>query len=328
MIKTIKDSFLTINWNYVDWNLVFVWNALTISMLIIIITMRFPPCKQYFISKKGREFLDMGEHQKKQTTPTMGGLAFYAIFPLLYYFYAGNSSFWFIAFTSGLSGLVGALDDWFKINHGTGLSVKVKFTLQMFCALICGVFFYCSFPEQTYINFFGFHFHCGIYYILWIMWVIMATTHAVNLIDGIDGLAISQVGIMQIFSPLTLFGGFKLGFSCMWYIFFTFNRYPAKIFMGDVGAFFLGGYLASAFIAARCEILLVIVGIILVLNTMSVIIQTIWYKLYRTRFFSFTPYHHALEKKGWSENKICMVYGIVTLTSSIISLVLYKKYYI
>ena len=157
----------------------------------------------------------------------------------------------------------------------------------------------------------------------------MATTHAVNLIDGIDGLAISQILIIQWFSPMSLFINDKIWnlFSLFWYYFFIFNRYKAKIFMGDVGAFFLGGYLASSFIAARCEVLLVISAIILVINTLMVIIQASYYKKYKLRFFSFTPYHHALEKRGWSENKICLFYGLITILSSLFGFFLYIKYF-
>jgi phospho-N-acetylmuramoyl-pentapeptide-transferase len=156
----------------------------------------------------------------------------------------------------------------------------------------------------------------------------MATTHAVNLIDGIDGLAISQMWIMQMLSPLSLcLGKTNIFVSLVWYYFFIVNRYKAKIFMGDIGAFFLGGYLASSFIAARCELLLIITGIVLVINTLMVIQQTIYYKLYKLRFFSFTPYHHALEMKGWSENKICLVYGLITCIGSLLSMILYCRYF-
>jgi phospho-N-acetylmuramoyl-pentapeptide-transferase len=284
-------------------------------------------CKKYFIVTKARDFLTMGEHQQKQGTPTMGGLAFYAMLPVLYFFYGGDVKFWFIALTAGLSGIVGGVDDWCKISSGVGLTVKIKFIVQMVSAFCSAIFFYYRFPLETYVAIFGYHIDLGIYYIFWIVWVIMATTHAVNLIDGIDGLAISQIMIIQYCSPLSLFSPTNSVFIVLfWYQFFMLNRYKAKIFMGDIGAFFLGGYLAASFIVARSEILLVPVGIVLVINTLMIIIQTIYYKKYRKRFFSFTPYHHALEKHGWSENKICMVYGLLTTIGSLIGRVLYISY--
>jgi phospho-N-acetylmuramoyl-pentapeptide-transferase len=300
--------------------------SIFIFLFLIGLIIRF---KKYFIVNKVRDFLDMGEHHQKQGTPTMGGLVFYVVLPMLYFFYAGNLKFWFIAITAGLSGLIGAIDDWYKINFGVGLTVKIKFILQMVSALFSGLFFYYAFPLDLYINFFGWHLDLGVGYIFWIMWVIMATTHAVNLIDGIDGLAISQILIIQLFSPISLFinDTFWNLFSLFWYYFFVFNRYKAKIFMGDVGAFFLGGYLASSFIAARCELLLVIVGMIFVINTLMIIIQTAYYKRYKLRFFSFTPYHHALEKRGWSENKICLVYSFLTIIGSIGGVFLYMRYF-
>ncbi len=303
------------------------WMSLLGLVCGTIVTTNIMKYKKYFISRKSREFLCMGEHQEKKATPSMGGLAFYFILPIVYCFCKNSMHFWFIFISSGLSGLIGGIDDWYKIKYDKGLSIKIKFLLQMISALIAGVFFCYTMPSKTFINFFGYYLNLGNYYSIWIAWVIMATTHAVNLIDGIDGLAISQIIIIQLFSPIAIFFN-KCSFIYMFFVnFFIVNKYKAKIFMGDIGAFFLGGYLASMFILAHCELLLIFSGIVFVINTVMVIIQFLNYRLYKTRFFLFTPYHHALEKKGWSENKICYVYSVITLLGNIISILLFCKYY-
>jgi phospho-N-acetylmuramoyl-pentapeptide-transferase len=292
------------------------------ALMIFIITLIIK-YKKYFVSQKAREFLTMGEHQFKQMTPSMGGISFYAILPYLYYKYAGGCQFWFIAITTSLSGLIGGIDDWYKINRGFGLTVKIKFLLQMASSLLSGFFYYYFFPLDLYINFFGLSIDLGIVYILWVALVIMSTTHAVNLIDGIDGLAIFQLFTITVFFLVMT----QSNIHWFWYIFWLFNRNKAKIFMGDIGAFFLGGYLSSTFILKKCEILLLVAGIVLVINTVMIILQLLYYKIYNKRLFSFTPYHHALEKKGWSEDKICLVYSCFTMFGSLISYFLYKKYF-
>lgn len=282
--------------------------------------------KKYFTSQKGRDFLHVGEHQGKHQTPSMGGLAFYVLLPLVYYkIYNYSPGGFFVVMTASLSGLVGGIDDLFKLRRGVGLSIKIKFLLQMIAAFVPALYYYYAFPEFLYIKIGGYDLYVGILMIAWIMWIIMSTTHAVNLTDGIDGLAISQFLIIELiffslFTETTIL-------LLLFYQFFIMNRYKAKIFMGDIGAFFLGGLLASFFIHQKIELLLPFAGIVFVGNTISVIIQTYFYKKYKKRFFSFAPYHHALEKKGWSENKICIAFSCVTLFGNLVALVLYVLFY-
>jgi phospho-N-acetylmuramoyl-pentapeptide-transferase len=284
-------------------------------------------CKKYFISQKGRDFLHMGEHQGKHETSSMGGLAFYVLLPLVYYkIYNGSAGGVFVVMAASFSGLVGGIDDWFKLRRGAGLSIKIKFLFQMIAAFVPALYYYYSFPEFLYIKIGSYHLYVGIFMIAWIMWIIMSTTHAVNLTDGIDGLAISQFLIIElIFFTLV---GLDLAFLFfLFYQFFIMNRYKAEIFMGDIGAFFLGGLLAGFFIHQKIELLLPFAGIVFVGNTISVIIQTWFYKKHKKRFFSFAPYHHALEKKGWSENKICIAFSLVTLLGNAVALGLYVLFY-
>ncbi len=294
-----------------------------LSFVIINLMIRY---KYYFLVPPSRAFLDMVNHQNKKTTPTMGGLVFYLIIPVLYMIEKGSNQFWFIALTASLSGLIGAIDDWYKIRYEHGLKVKIKFLIQMIFALISGIFFYCLFPLELYINCFEYNINLGWGYIFWIMWVIMSTTHSVNLIDGIDGLAINQMLIIQTFSPCIFFGN-SIFLNLFWIVFRRFNSFPARIFMGDVGAFFLGGYIASYFITMRCELLLIPTCIVFVINSVMIMMQFLYYKINRKRLFSFTPYHHALERKGWSENKICAVYSIITFIGSICATYFYIKYF-
>lgn len=287
---------------------------------------RFP---KYFISAKGRDFLDMGNHSIKNLTPSMGGLAFFALLPIMYKMFCklGSLDSFFVILCAALSGIVGGIDDWLKLKDGKGLSVKIKFYLQMGAAFIPGIYYYIIFPGKYFINFFGYQIYIGIFIIFWITWVIMSTTHAVNLTDGIDGLAISQVIIIYFFiSNMNKF--YNSYFVNSLIIFFFLNKNKAKIFMGDIGAFFLGGFLAGTFLICKSELILPFCGIVFVCNTLTVIIQIVFLKIFKKRFFSFTPYHHALEKKGWSESKICIIFGILSFLINIIVYLFFSKFYV
>jgi phospho-N-acetylmuramoyl-pentapeptide-transferase len=289
--------------------------------------------KIYFLNKKSRDFLTMGSHQEKNSVPSMGGIGFFWLLPALYIFLkrAGIiiEGFYFISLSVVLSSFVGALDDIFKIRYGKGLAIKPKFFLQMFVSFIPAMYYWYIFPQMCFIKFPWGSLMMGPWYILWIVWVLMSTTHAVNLIDGIDGLAITQVGVVLLISPLTCIGStWFLLMSSLYPFWLSFNQFKARLFMGDIGSFFLGGFLASVFIFFKAEVLLILSGFVFVLNTVICLMQIWSFKFRKKRIFSFTPYHHALEKKGWSENKIVGVYSLITFIFSIFSFFLYVNYYL
>lgn len=286
--------------------------------------------KKNFISTKGRDYLDMGTHSTKHTIPTMGGLAFFILIPIILLFYPNIKNAIFISLSASLSGIVGGIDDWLKLKRGKGLCVKSKFILQALAALVPGIFYFFIFGiNQAYINFFGYHFYIHFFIIFWIALVIMSTTHAVNLTDGIDGLAILTIipSIIIALSICEIKNPYHIIFSYLFMTFWQWNKHPAKIFMGDIGAFFLGGYLSGLFLIKKTELLLPFAGIVFVGNTLSVILQYLSWKLRNKKIFLFTPYHHALEKKGYSENQICIIYMIIQIIGCIMSLFLCKKYF-
>ena len=289
----------------------------------------------HFSSGSSREFLNMGSHDQKKNTPSMGGIAFLLIgisLPFIFKFYSQEAfiNSIFLSIASVGSGLVGWLDDYNKIKYKKGISAKLKFSLQALVALIASVFLYYN-SNFHYLNLGLIKIDLNIFYILWIMLIIISTSHAVNIVDGIDGLAassfiISLLGFLIISWNSTQF---MLSLSIMATVskFLSFNKHPAKIIMGDVGALFLGGFLSSLFILQKIEILLIFGGLIFVLDTLSVILQIISIKYFKKRLFSFSPIHHAFEKNGYSEKKIVLLFVSVNIIGQLLMFLFYYLFF-
>lgn len=277
--------------------------------------------KRFFVSPKARDFLTMGNHTEKKIVPSMGGIAFFLLLPFILWEDNFSARSIFISLTAGLFGILGAVDDISKIKHGKGVSIRTKLILGFFAALIPSIYYLFAFPQSLYMNFFFFTIELKYFFVLWLMWVMTATVHAVNLVDGIDGLAITQAWIVSFFSVFFTKITFIFNYANYLFIsFWRFNTHPAKILMGDVGAFFIGGLLASQFLVSKSELLLPFSGIIFVGNTIICLLQIFSFKFLGKRIFSFTPYHHALELKGWTEKKINLVYGTITVCANLLLL--------
>lgn len=276
-----------------------------------------------------RDFLAVGEHAQKGKTPTMGGFVF--IFPViaLLFFHSHDPKAVFIALATLSSMLVGAYDDYEKIKKKSGISATSKFLLQATGAFIASVFWYLT--DSTIVstlNMGAFTLPLGIFYTIWTTFVIMSTSHAVNLTDGLDGLACSQVCITLTGYAFVALSCFAFPSACLYALyliaatlgFYAYNRYPALIFMGDIGALGLGSYIAALFLILHAEWLLLIMGAAFVIETLSVIWQYIWWKRFKQRFFLIAPLHHHFEKKGWHEKKIVKIAALfsalLTLTAS------------
>lgn len=288
-----------------------------------------------FSSGKSREFLNMGEHTNKKNTPTMGGIIFLynsIALPLFFYFFKKEYfvSAMFIGIASFGSGLVGLLDDYNKINFKKGISAKLKFYLQATVAFIAAFYFYYN-TRNSFLNLGVLKIDLGWLYVAWIILVIISTSHAVNIVDGVDGLAITCFLISiatPIFMQMNLQASVLAGtFIAAPMTFLFLNLYPAKIIMGDVGALYLGAFLACIYIVAKMEILLIFGGLIFVLDTLSVILQVLSIKIFKKRLFSFSPVHHALEKRGYSENKILILFSIINLIGQIITYYLFINFF-
>ncbi len=305
-------------------------------------------CQRHFRSKV-REWTPE-THAVKNNTPTMGGLFVIGIFLL-------NSLLWnnlskinvlIVLFCVVSFGGIGFWDDWNKIFYKKGISAKLKFWLQIICATIIVTAWYFLLRPDTHlcIPFFkNFNPDLGFLLIPWAIFIIIATSNAVNLTDGLDGLAtgplifnfstfalisylaghakfaaylfIPFAGSAELSILAATFIGALIGF--LWY-----NTYPAQIFMGDVGALAFGAGLALIALMARQEILLLICGGIFVLETISVILQVITFKLYGKRLFKMAPIHHHFELAGWKETKITVRFWIISFILSLITILTLK----
>ncbi len=269
------------------------------------------------------------KHASKEGTPTMGGLIFLMtlLFSTFFLFQEDTYLAWFgIIVTLGY-GLLGFLDDFIKVHwhHNEGLKPYQKIIGQVGLAVIVAL--YVFFSNRTSLTFFGWSFDIGWFVIPLIIIVLVATTNSVNLTDGLDGLAggVSFVCCLFFGIILALLGGYEnanLAMTCFGLCggligFLMINCYPAKIFMGDTGSLALGGFIGVVAVLSGLELLIPIIGIMFVLSTVSDIIQVLHYKRTKKRVFLMAPLHHHFEQKGVHENRIVVVYIVITTAVSL-----------
>ena len=277
-------------------------------------------------------------HNSKAGTPTMGGLMFMiaaAVCVVVFGFtgmLSGDFSPLYVLLLALCFGLVGFLDDFFKVKYkrNLGLTSIQKACLQM---AVSAIFLYILYKEgimsaSLYIPFFNVSWEVHpILYIFFAMFVFVGCVNAVNLTDGLDGLCSSVTVIVMVFFtavavamerftlavlPATLVGGLA-AFLC-------YNWKPAKVFMGDTGSLFLGGAVCGTAFALDMPLVLILVGIIYIIETLSVIIQVGYFKLtHGKRFFKMAPIHHHYEKCGWSEERIDLTFAAITLVMCVLA---------
>ncbi len=289
--------------------------------------------------KFGQKILEDGPtwHMNKQNTPTMGGLIFILamLVPVLVCLPAmvstGEYRPLLMLALSLVFGAIGFVDDYTKIKkkQNKGLTAGQKLLLQLAAAaLFITVMRVMGYLEPVlYIPFIALSIDLPwIVYLLFAVFVIVGCDNAVNLTDGIDGLCASVTAVVAAFftavflwagSPARLFSaallGGLLGFLC-------FNRFPAKVFMGDTGSLFLGGAVCAMAFACNMPVILIPVGIIYIVETLSDIIQVVYFKAtHGKRFFKMAPIHHHFEMCGWSERKIVAVFSAVTVLTCVLS---------
>ncbi len=292
-------------------------------------------------------------HQLKSSTPTMGGLVFLCatvVASLLSVqienFYAFGALLTLLLFAA-----IGIKDDLSKINaakNDAGLSPRAKFWIQIFVSVvIAGYLYYGGFLTQLYIPFYKYPlFDMHLFAMLFWIVVMVSTSNAVNLTDGLDGLATvpsifsittlsvfvyimghailshylllpNIKGIGEVTIVATALVGSLIGF--LWY-----NCHPAEVFMGDSGSLALGGFIGYMAIITKNEILLLLIGFVFVMETVSVILQVGSYKTRKKRVFKMAPIHHHFELKGWAENKIIVRFWIIALISNLFALITIK----
>lgn len=265
------------------------------------------------------------QHQKKQGTPTMGGLIFIVgitIAALIMNRLALNNLYLLLGMV--LFGFIGFIDDTAKIKkqQSLGLNSKQKIAMNIVFAIIM------AYVLNQSLAAYSLHIPVvnqslalsPVLYFLFMIIFYTAVTNSVNLADGIDGLCGSVTLIVAVFyifyglktgnTVVTLFAAAMAG-GLAAYLFF--NWHPARVFMGDTGSFALGGALATMAVLTKTEILFILVGLIYVIEALSDILQVGSMKLRGKRIFLMAPIHHHFEKKGWSETKIVGIFSLVTL---------------
>lgn len=293
----------------------------------------------------GQNVRDDGPHThlKKSGTPTMGGTLIIIAIAASIFLWGdlSNVYVWSVLLVTLGFGAVGWIDDYRKLirKNTKGLAAKWKFLLQTVVGLAAAIFLYhiakAPIETQLIVPFFkNIVLPLGILYIPFVYFVIVGTSNAVNLTDGLDGLAILPTvmvsGALGIFAYTT--GNFQFanylgipyipgvgevavfcaalvgaGLGFLW-----FNTYPAQVFMGDVGALGLGASLGIVAVVVRQELVLLVMGGVFVIETLSVILQVASFKMTGRRIFKMAPLHHHFELKGWPEPRVIVRFWIIT----------------
>ena len=297
----------------------------------------------------GQTILDIGPawHKSKQGTPTMGGIMFIAGITIAILAgwltlelseqgvadasAAGSFYLWGGLLMALAFGLIGFLDDYISVvkKQNLGLKAGQKSLAQLLVAVVYLAAQQIFAPTTSFwLPFIG-DLDIGIFYYPLMLFIIVGTVNAVNLTDGIDGLdasvtMVAAMGFMVIasiagFSQMNLLAAALAG-GCLGFL--VWNFHPAKVFMGDTGSLFLGGMVVALAFGLRRPVLLVFIGIVYVVETLSDIIQIGSVKLTGKRVFKMAPIHHHFEMSGWSEVKIVAVFSAVTAVGCLIAVLL------
>lgn len=290
-------------------------------------------------------------HQSKSGTPTMGGVLFIAatvataLLTILisqlfldYKILSGTTLSLVKLFGTLLlalgCGLIGFLDDYIKVvkKRNLGLTARQKLIAQLLVATAFAVAMYVVGGHVIKVPFFG-PVDFGFWYIPFCIFVIIAMSNATNLTDGVDGLC-GSVSFMAVL-PLVVIAGNTAAFGISAVAvafagalagFLMWNLHPARVFMGDTGSLFIGALLTGLAFSLEQPFLLVPIGIIYILENLSVILQVTYFKLtHGRRLFKMSPLHHHFELCNWSENKIVLVFSAVTVIGGVLALLLFFR---
>lgn len=305
------------------------------------------------LNQIGQTVRDCGPetHLLKAGTPTMGGALILVSVGATTLLWAdlSNHFIWVVLLVTLSFGIIGFVDDYRKLilKDPTGLEPRYKFFWQSVVALVAAVVLYrmATQPEETallipYLK--DVALPLGVAQVALTWFVIVGTSNAVNLTDGLDGLAVmptvlvgSALGIFAYVTGNVNFSSYLgipyvagtgevlvfcaalagAGLGFLW-----FNTYPAQVFMGDIGALALGAALGTVAVVVRQELVLMIMGGVFVIETVSVIIQVASYKLTGRRIFRMAPLHHHFELKGWAEPKVIVRFWIITVVLVLVGL--------
>ena len=322
-----------------NFNIIILLISFAVSVMAGVITI--PQLKRL---KVGQIERDDGpqSHLKKQGTPTMGGIIIIATMIIVItgmYIYlnsvnqaeTANKLLPMLILTIGF-GIVGFIDDFKKLvlknTKGLKPSYKMFGLLLISVAFVVYLVYGLQIGTDTYIPIVKTSVTLPIYfYIPFAILVILGTTNAINLTDGIDGLSSSVssliittltiIGIQKLIPEIGFFGSAVIGATLG---FLMFNLHPAKVFMGDTGSLLLGGVISGMALYLKMPLLLVIIALIPVLETISVMMQVAYFKKTGKRIFKMAPLHHHFELSGWSENKVVIIFCLITLALCVLGL--------
>ena len=281
-------------------------------------------------------------HLKKQGTPTMGGIIMIITMILVvtgaYIFLTmnglneiANKLVPMLILTIGF-GVIGFIDDFKKLvlKNTKGLKPSYKMLGLLIISVIYVVYLTQGLHLGTdiYIPILKTYVNLPLFiYIPFAILVILGTTNAVNLTDGIDGLSssvcaiiitcLTLIGVIFGVTEVSLFGSIVIGVVLG---FLMFNLHPAKVFMGDTGSLLLGGVISAIALYLKVPLILLVIALVPVLETISVMIQVVYFKKTGKRFFKMAPLHHHFELLGWKENKVVIIFSLITLVLCVIGL--------
>lgn len=316
-------------------NFIFLLLAFAFTALLVPITI--PLLKRM---KFGQSIRAEGpeSHMAKTGTPTMGGLTYLIptillAFAALFFVDDIYKMLVLIIVTIGF-GLIGFIDDYIIVvkKDNTGLSSKQKFIAQIAVSIIVYIIMANWIPDisnSIHIPGTEWSIPLGFLFVLWIIFWLVGFSNAVNLTDGLDGLAtgLSIIAFGAFLTIAWMYHEYEIALFLCIIIgaligFLIYNKYPAKLFMGDTGSLALGGLIGIVSIMINNSLLLLIIGVVFVIETASVILQVASFKLTGKRIFKMTPIHHHFELLGWSERKIVAVFWTTGAAAGVIGILL------
>ena len=311
--------------------------ALVLTFLITVITCPIF-IKRMRLLQYGQQIREDGpvSHSGKAGTPTMGGVVFILAAALVSIILAGRSPLVYALLLVMLGcGLLGFLDDYLKVvyNRSLGLKARSKLVGQIIAAAIFLVILYQQdlYSSTIFLPYTSIIFDLGYIYPLFIFLIVTSATNSVNLTDGVDGLAagiavIAMSGYIYIAllagkTEAAVFAAALVG-GCLGFL--VYNRNPAKIFMGDAGSLALGGAFAALAVLTKSELLLIIIGGVFVIETLSVIAQVASFQLFGRRIFRMSPLHHHFELQGWSEWRVVKTFWAAAAAFTLLGMFAYN----
>lgn len=304
---------------------VFVTAFLSLALTIVLAPVWIAFLRTKNIGEEIREDIPSA-HQIKRGTPTMGGILIMVCFLVPFLLRADikiTSPSMLAVFGTVALGIVGFVDDYTKTVNARSLGMKARWKLawQSVIALVITVVAvqYGHLSTSVNIPLTGLEIPLGPFYYLFVLIIVWGTSNGVNLSDGLDGLAAGTAAVVtmayagiafrQDYLDLAILCAAVAG-SCIGFLWY--NSYPAEIFMGNTGSLALGGTIAVAAILTKTELILIIIGGIYVIETLSVIAQIVSFRYFERRVLKMAPIHHHYELLGWSETKIMIRFWIVS----------------